>query len=85
MAHVHDLGAAPSPSPNDSEALDDVVPIFYQWQLVRFMDGQSPDFPSLLSSLIKGADRSHLATRFRDDDASTTIGTIVEVGRSFAI
>ena len=56
-------------------------PIASQWQRLASMDRQSPDFSSLLSSLITGTNRSS-TTKLRGDDAKVTLDALDQVGCS---
>jgi len=83
---AHDPEATSSPAPNDTpEVLPDTVdPIVSQWRRLASMDRQSPDFPSLLSSLITGTNRSS-TIKLRSHDAKITLDALDQVGCSLAI
>ena len=59
-------------------------PIVFQWQRLASMNRQAPDFPSLLSSLITGTNRSSTA-ELRGDDAKITLDSLDQVGFSFVV
>ena len=83
---AHDSETVVSPTPDDPpEVLPDTEdPIVSQWQRLASMDRQSPEFPSLLLSLITGTNRSS-TTELRGDDAKIALDSLDQVGCSFAV
>ena len=74
----------PNPADDPPEAPPIIELILSEWQRLVSMDGQSPDFLSLLSTLTVGVNRSSII-KLQDENARIVLGALDEVGRPLTV
>ena len=82
---ISDSGTTSSTIPDDPPEVPPILdPIVSEWQRLASMDGQSPNFLPLLSTLTTGDNQSS-TIKLQDENARIVLGALDEVGRPLTV
>lgn len=82
---ISDPGTTSSTTPDDPPEVPSILDsIVSEWQRLASMDGRSPDFLPLLSTLTTGDNRSS-TIKLQDENARIVLSALDKVGRPLTV